>query len=381
MKTILRKELQILLKERGTFFWLILLPLFFIILFASIFGNMGSSVLNINYIDLDHSSGSKAFIADINRSKAFKAVTDTEKTLGEQKKKVRDGKLSSLLIIPKGYEANRASNRQTKIELYRTSVSDETVESAKAFLQNLVNGYREGQIRSDFSAKGLSKIEIDEILTPPIAIVEKSAGSTAINAVTQYVPGYTVMFVFFIIISMIRAFLKERDSGMLARLRSTPMKPLEYLIGMWLSYILAVLIQCAVLLGFGRFVYNMSMGDLSAIIPVVLSLAICVTGIGLALSFFVGSENQGVAFTQLIAMGGAVVSGLWFPFDYLPAFAQNIGHFMPQYWAQKALIDIMVRGAHLDNVLPNIAVLLVYGALGVFVASLRFKRYILSASN
>lgn len=36
-----RKEIQLLLKEKGTFFWLILMPIIFIVVFASVFGNSG----------------------------------------------------------------------------------------------------------------------------------------------------------------------------------------------------------------------------------------------------------------------------------------------------------------------------------------------------
>lgn len=51
----------------------------------------------------------------------------------------------------------------------------------------------------------------------------------------------------------------------------------------------------------------------------------------------VRGENQGFALTQVFAMGGAVLAGLWFPFELLPSFAQAIGKFTPQYWEQTGL--------------------------------------------
>ena len=59
----------------------------------------------------------------------------------------------------------------------------------------------------------------------------------------------------------------------------------------------------------------MRIGDVAAVSALVFMLALCGTGLGLALSMLVKSENQGMAFTQLLVMGGAVLGGLWFPVD------------------------------------------------------------------
>lgn len=59
--------------------------------------------------------------------------------------------------------------------------------------------------------------------------------------------------------------------------------------------------------------------------------------------FFVIGENQGMASTQIIIMGGAALGGLWFPFDVHLNFAQRIGLFTPQYWALTVFQDIMLR--------------------------------------
>lgn len=201
------------------------------------------------------------------------------------------------------------------------------------------------------------------------------------SRIAQVVPGFMVMFVFYVVLIMMRSFFRERDSGMLARLRSTPMKPLNYLMGMWVTGILTSLIQCTVLLAFGYFVYNLNLGDLSAVVPLVLALSICVTGVGLALSFLVGSESQGIAVTQVITIAGAFLAGPFMPFDSLPDFAQAVGYFTPQYWAQGAFQNLMSRGGHMGDVWLNLAVLLAFGAAGLIIALLRFKRFILCGVN
>jgi ABC-2 type transport system permease protein len=248
-------------------------------------------------------------------------------------------------------------------------------------LQNMANIYRDEKLAGALKELGKSEPEVRQIMMPPITMKEISENVSKVDMISQVVPGYTVMFAFFIMISITRRFIKEKESGMLARLRSTPLKPLTYLGGMWVSSMLVVLLQCGTLLTFGHLVYQLHVGDVFAIVLIVLGLAICTTGLGLALSMWVRNENQGVGITQLITMGGAVVGGLWFPFDFLPKAAQMIGKFTPQYWAQHGMQDVMVRGAHLGDIWPPLMVLLGFGVAGMVFALYRFPRFLLSAVN
>lgn len=374
IKSLIRKEIQVLLKEKGTFFWLFILPIFFIIIFASIFGNTTDNI-SISYYDQDHTEMSQALVNQLKEIPGFKLKQDKSLSMKEQVEKIKNGKLTSLMVIPKGYEENINSGKQADIELYRDATADSAVTPIKAVLENLTTSYRETKLSRVLETFGQNETQIMSTLTPPVQVKEIKENAAQLNMITQVVPGYTVMFVFFIMITMVRNFIKDKESGMLSRLRSTPMKSYHYLIGMWIPNILVVVTQSAVLLLFGKIVYDLSLGDPLSIILIVFSLAICATGLGLVLSVMVRSENQGVAFVQIITMGGAVVGGLWFPYDFLPTFAQVIGKFTPQFWAQQGLQDVMIRGAHLSDEWLTILILLAFGVVGLLLASLRFRRF------
>lgn len=379
IKSIVRKEIQVLLKQSGTFFWLLLMPLLFIVLFASIFNNSADSI-TIRYYDADATASSKQFVDTLGAIKGVKLATDADLTLDEQIAQIKDGKKTSLLVIPKGYEA-ALQKGGAQVDLYRDAAADTAVAPLTAMLQNVATGFREVKLKSTLQSLGQSDAQIGKTLSPPLNVNEIKESAVKTNAISQFVPGYTVMFVFFIIITMIRNFIRDKESGMLARLRSTPLKPHQYLIGMWIPNIIAVLVQCAVLLGFGNLVYDLSFGDPLAMAVIVVSLAICATGIGLMLSMLVRSENQGLAFTQILTMGGAALGGLWFPSDFMPKTIQIIGKCTPQYWAQHALQDIVIRGAGVADLWQPIAILLGIGIAGLLVAVARYKRFLLSAAS
>lgn len=374
------KEWKLLFKEKGTFFWLLLMPVLFIVLFGSVLNGLGDSTVSVPYIDMDKTNGSQQFLTTLGEKSGYKLVEKQAGEMNDQLSRIQDGKEAALLVLPKGFGDGLGSKdgAQAAIELY-SDPSSQTVAPLRATLENIANGLRENKLQSALKSAGESDAELKNTLASPLRIDDKPQNASANNAVTQVVPGYTVMFVFFVIISMIRRFIGDKTTGMTARLRTTRMSPIGYLLGMWIAYLAVALAQCSVLLAFGHFAYDVQLGDMGAIAVLVLMLAVCGTGIGLALCMLVRGENQGMAFTQLITMGGAVLGGLWFPVEFMPKTMKTISHFVPQYWAQKAFQDIMVRGDHLPGILPSLAALAAFAAAGLIVALLRFRGFMKSA--
>lgn len=381
MKSIIIKELKMTLKEKGNIFFLVIMPIMFIVIFGSIFGNSTSQSISIRYIDQDHSQASHAFIKEINNTKVFSLEKQTGK-VSKQVQQIKNGKLATLVVIPKGFGQHLAAgDGKGTIKLYRDAASEQVAGPVQSLLENIISGYQKQHIAQTLALSGIKPAHIKQLMVPPVTVDTIKESSKHYTAISQIVPGYTVMFVFFIMISMVRRFFIEKESGMIARLLSTPMRAWQYLLGMWIPFLITVLIQCTILLGFGHFVYGLYLGDIVAIAALVISLAVCGTGLGLALALLVRGENQGLGITQIITLGGAVLGGLWFPFDLLPKFVQTIGKFTPQYWAQHALQNIIVRGAHIGDIWTSAFALLSYGIAGMLIALWRYKPFIRGAVN
>src|SRR5207248_4750346 len=74
------------------------------------------------------------------------------------------------------------------------------------------------------------------------------------------VPSYTVMFAFFLVLTVGWLFVGERRQGTLKRLRAAPITRGQILLGKLLPCLLLSLVQGLVLLGAGRLVFGMSWG-------------------------------------------------------------------------------------------------------------------------
>jgi ABC-2 type transport system permease protein len=382
LTTIIRKELKLLLKGKGNFFFLIIMPALFIALFGSVFSGAENATIKVNYVDMDHSAISQSFVRSLTQVKGFTLQQDTS-LVSEQIQKMKNGKLSTLVVIPKGFGADVLSSKPANIQFYRDITADAAAGPVESVLNSIAGAYQKEHISKVLIAAGQSKASVAQIVEPPIHVqeIKESGNGGKVSMVEQIVPGYTVMFVFFILMSMMRSFLGEKETGMLARLRSTPMRPMTYLVGMWIPSIIAVLVQCVVLLGFGHYAYHVNLGNLGAISLIVICLAVCGTGIGLAVSLLVRGENQGRGITMLITLGGAALGGVWVPTDLMPHIAQVMGYFTPQYWAQKGFLDIMIHGATIGGVWEALLILMAFGIAGLIVALLRFKHFMQTAVN
>lgn len=383
LKSIIRKELKLLLKGKGNLFFLIIMPALFIALFGSVFSGAENSTIKVNYIDQDHSAISQNFLHSVSQVKGFTLQQNASSSVNDQIEQIKNGKLSMLVVIPEGFGKDIESGKPTNIQFYRDVTADTEAGPVETVLNGVASTYQKENISKMLAKAGQSPEKVAKIMEPPFRVQEiRESGSTGkVSMIEQIVPGYTVMFVFFILMSMMRSFLGEKETGMLSRLRSTPMRPMTYLAGMWIPAILAVLVQCVVLLGFGHYVYHVNLGDPIAISLIVICLAICGTGIGLAVSFLVRGENQGRGITMLITLGGAALGGVWLPTDLMPHIAQVMGYFTPQYWAQKGFLDVMVRGATLHGIWESLLILIAFGITGLLVALWRFKHFMQTATN
>ncbi|MBH8599231.1 MULTISPECIES: ABC transporter permease [unclassified Thermoactinomyces] len=381
VKALIKKEIKRMLKDRGTFVWIFIIPIVFIVIFATIFNNQNYT-FKVYYQDLDHSTMSGAFVKAMENVKGFKLFKETDKQ--KAIKDIRNGDISTFIVIPKGFEEKIKAGKQTQIDFYYAGSQDaqQEVEPVKTVVNSVVQSYKDNKIKSYViqTTNGNKNLE-QAILSPPVTIDAKEQLVKKVNAVTQFVPGYTVMFAFYTIISLARTLMREREGGMLSRLLSTPMNRLQYLIGIWIPNFLLVCVQILVLFTFGHLVYGLEIGNAPALIVLSLSLALTTTAIGLLITFLFKNEQMVMACTQILALAGAALGGLWFPINLLPGFLQKAAKVFPQYWAQKGYLDILLHGGQLAEIGWSVGILLTIAVIGLCGAMLSYKNFLKGATH
>ncbi|QDI92288.1 ABC transporter permease [Salicibibacter halophilus] len=278
---LFRFELKKNLKDKGLLFWMLILPILFIVLFGYIFSNQTTDVtFDIPYMDEDQSEMSEQFISALGSSDTFEL--HAQESPDEAMEQLENGDINTFVHIPSGFEDQMMSGEENPVFFHYNPVNEESVAPVRSLIENVSYSFQEDGMRS---ALNDAELDADEILDSGIEIVaEEQVASAEFDTITHIIPGYTVMFTFFIMISMVMSFVKDMQNGMVARLASTPLTKYQYLLGKWFPYILIVLAQIAALLLFGYFVYGVELGNIAALFLISLALAVITTGWGLALS-------------------------------------------------------------------------------------------------
>ncbi|HLR79142.1 MAG TPA: ABC transporter permease [Bacillota bacterium] len=206
-------------------------------------------------------------------------------------------------------------------------------------------------------------------------------GTNLTVAASQIITGFSVFFSIFIIISMTFSFLKDKDSGLVSRLASTPLSSYEYFIGKWIPFIVIVLVQFIVLAITGGILYDMVIDNLLIYSITALLITLMVTAWGLAISVFSKTENVGLAVTQVVAVGGGMISGLWMPLETLPESLQTVGKLSPFYWGHQGLLATISDHPGGENVLISLSIIALYMVVGFVLAILGYRKFLKEARN
>jgi len=177
--------------------------------------------------------------------------------------------------------------------------------------------------------------------------------SSTRNPVYQtIVPGYTVMFAFFLVNIMARSFITERELGTLSRLRIAPISAVDLLLGKTLPFLVISLTQTVVLFLFGRLLFGMSWGSQPwLLLPIVFCTSLAATGLGLLIATLVKTDSQVSAYANFLVITLAGISGCFMPRDWLPVTMQNVSLATPHSWA------LIAYGQALTNDSPNLGVI------------------------
>jgi ABC-type Na+ efflux pump permease subunit len=175
------------------------------------------------------------------------------------------------------------------------------------------------------------------------------------------VPSYTVMFAFFLVLTVGWLIVAERREGTLKRLRAAPLTRGQILCGKMIPCFLLSLFQGAFLLIAGKLVFGMSWGTQAVwLVPVVVTTSIAAMGMAMLVASVARTETQVAIYGTLLVLVLAGVSGCLMPRELMPEQMKQISRVTPHAWALDAYAQLLI------NPEPNLV--LVGQACAVLVA-------------
>lgn len=216
--------------------------------------------------------------------------------------------------------------------------------------------------------------------TPPITIHSQietpvvTTGNDIPAGHDQASPGMLTMFTMLFMLGGATALVTERNLGTLRRLFVMPVSKASIIMGKMTGIYLSGLIQIAILILAGIFLFGVQWGRSPfALVAVILGFTFAVSSLSLLMATLTSTAAQVNAISTLIVLSLAALGGAWWPLEIVPAWMQTIGKLSPVSWAMAGFQDVISRGLDITAVLPEVAVLSAFGLVFLVISIAQFK--------
>lgn len=198
------------------------------------------------------------------------------------------------------------------------------------------------------------------------------------DGITQYntVPGLmaVVLSLSCTILTSI-AVTKEREKGTLENLLATPVRPLEFMAGKVLPYVVVGYTQAITCLGFARVLFGVPFEGSFFLLMVMTGVFILASlAVGFTFSTLAQTQMQAMQMSQFFFLPGMLLSGFMFPFEGMPRFAQWIGSLLPMTHFLRIVRGIILKGNGFTEVLPHFWPLAAFTVVAVLIALARYRQ-------
>ncbi len=188
-----------------------------------------------------------------------------------------------------------------------------------------------------------------------------------LNKLVPAIAGMSVMSTTFTALAYNIVFLRER--GVLKRIRGTPLPSGSYFGGVACNAVTNTALQIAIVVLAGRIFFGIGWPkDWTELIVFVLAGVVCLAALGVAFAHAIPTFESTAAYVNAVFLPVVFVSFYAFDTTSAPQFLRTVADALPLKPLIDGLYGAMVSGAGLRGNLDGLAVIGLWGALGIWLA-------------
>jgi len=357
--SIARKEFRHIIRDPFTLVWALGLPLLLVIFFGyAIDFNVRDVQLATSNRDLTRAS--RTLLQVFSGSGYFQlhpmaAEQDPQTLLYQEKAK-------GIMLIEPGFGTDLGAGRPVRIQMLLDGADNSTSSTILSYLAG---------------AQQAAAQRLGVTAASPFAPITRYLFNPELNSQWFIVPGLMalVMGILSIILTALTV-AREWEMGSMELLLSTPVKPLEIILGKLFPYLGLVTFSVVMIYLIARFQFGIPFRGNHALFVFGVSLFLiqCLAQ-GLLISVL---TRQQVLSVQLAFITGLLppllLSGFIFPIESMPAFFQYFTLILPPRWFVFIGRDLFLKGSPFMVLAPSLLALLVLNLLTVVGALKAFKQ-------
>jgi ABC-type multidrug transport system permease subunit len=368
--TLMRREVLATFRDPFTVTVLITVPLAALLTFGFVLSTEVKH-LALGVHDADGSPASRRVVADLAATGTFDPLPyPTREALQHA---LVSGEISAAIVIPpdfdRGWRAPAAGVAPPEIQLLYDGGEAVLAGNAEGFLRSLINA-----TATDLSAVARPAARRPPVSAPPAGVeaVTRAVFNARLDGTPFMVSG-TFGFVLSFLTVLITAvsIVNEKLTGTFEQLQVTPATSLEILLGKLLPYgaVFALdVVLMVVVAGVGLHVWPQ--GSIVLFVAVSSFYVFVSLALGLIISATSATAAEAVQKSVLFSIPLVQLSGFAFPIRNMPWLVRGLAEVFPATHYIRVTRAIYMRGAGVATLLPELALLLLFGA-GLMAYALR----------
>jgi ABC-2 type transport system permease protein len=361
IKAIAQKEIYHILRDFRSLIIIFVMPIMMTFLYGYAI-NMDIKNVTMAVADFDHTLESRKLIDRFYASSYFSAP-EAEVDLSDPEQLLRSGDAGALLYIRSGFA--EALNRGEKFKLGMTvDGSDATLASAiQAYSNGVLFAFLKDRLPPDFQMPGVTLS--NQVLYNP-----------DLKSSHFLVPGLVAMILMMVSALMTSMTIaREKESGTMEQLLTTPVTPGEVLIGKLLPYVVIAFLDGVIVLLFARLVFDVPfVGSYTLLLFFGLIYVTTALSLGILVSSVVNTLQEATMLAQMLTLLPSVMlSGLIFAIKNMPWVLQAVSHIVSARYFVIIIRGIMLKGSGFAVLAPQAAALILLMSALMFLAAKKFK--------
>jgi ABC-2 type transport system permease protein len=166
----------------------------------------------------------------------------------------------------------------------------------------------------------------------------------------------------------------RRESGILKRVRATPLPAWAYLAAVLTATLIAFAVSCVCMIAIGRLLFSVDLPTrwFSLILTLALGAA-AFAALGLGMTAAVRSAEGASATVNAVYLPLAFISGAFFSPHSFPSFLRAIADVLPLTYFIRLTRDVMLHDHQIWDNGADVAVIVLWGTIGAAIALWRFR--------
>jgi ABC-2 type transport system permease protein len=371
IKALTKKEFLQMSRDIRSLMGALFIPLLMIFLFGYALSLDVDRIPTV-VLDFDRTPMSREFTNKLTDSRYFALVRYLDREADIDSSLARGDALMAL-VIPKDFASKVREGIAAPVQAVFDGSDSNTATIALGYLKAVASGFDIALQEHRIRRAGLTMVDMP--LEPRIRVWF----NPELKSKNFIIPGLTgvIMMAICTVLTALSV-SREKETGTLEQLISTPITSLELLVGKLLPYLAVGLVDLALVVGAGVLIFGVPFrGSYIDLFLTSLLFLIGTLSWGLLVSIIAKNQIQASQISMITAyLPSFLLSGFIYPIENMPVVLQAITFVVPARYFVEILKGLFLQGVGLTVLWPQVLALVIYAVVILNLARKRFTKRI-----